>query len=72
VTTHIPNVTLNNTVEMLRLGYGVFQIPPDEIKEAVATALTHAGDGVGCDRMNSAWPRWPALGGPTSTEPRER
>ena len=35
----IPNVTLNNGVEMPVVGFGVFQIPPDETEEAVSTAL---------------------------------
>lgn len=35
----IPTVTLNNSVEMPILGFGVFQIPPDETEQAVATAL---------------------------------
>ncbi|HEY5890642.1 MAG TPA: aldo/keto reductase [Acidimicrobiia bacterium] len=35
----MPNVTLNNGVEMPILGFGVFQIPPDDTEEAVATAL---------------------------------
>jgi len=35
----IPTVTLNNSVEMPILGFGVFQIPPDETQQAVATAL---------------------------------
>ena len=35
----IPTVTLNNSVEMPILGFGVFQIPPDETEPAVATAL---------------------------------
>ena len=35
----IPNVTLNNGVEMPILGFGVFQIPPEETEQAVATAL---------------------------------
>jgi len=38
-TTPIPTVTLNNGVEMPILGFGVFQIPPDETERAVATAL---------------------------------
>ena len=38
-TTQIPTVTLNNGVEMPILGFGVFQIPPDETEQAVATAL---------------------------------
>jgi 2,5-diketo-D-gluconate reductase A len=36
---HDPHVTLNNGVEMPILGFGVFQIPPEETEEAVATAL---------------------------------
>jgi 2,5-diketo-D-gluconate reductase A len=35
----IPSVALNNGVEMPILGFGVFQIPPDETEPAVATAL---------------------------------
>jgi 2,5-diketo-D-gluconate reductase A len=35
----IPTVTLNNSVEMPILGFGVFQIPPDDTEQAVATAL---------------------------------
>ena len=35
----IPNVTLNNGVAMPILGFGVFQIPPDDTEEAVATAF---------------------------------
>jgi 2,5-diketo-D-gluconate reductase A len=35
----IPDVTLANGVEMPTLGFGVYQIPPDETEEAVATAL---------------------------------
>jgi 2,5-diketo-D-gluconate reductase A len=38
-TTQIPTVTLNNGVEMPILGFGVFQIPPDETEQAVTTAL---------------------------------
>ncbi len=34
-----PLLTLNNGVEMPALGFGVFQTPPDETAEAVATAL---------------------------------
>jgi 2,5-diketo-D-gluconate reductase A len=37
--TEVPNVTLSNGVEMPILGFGVFQIPPDETEQAVATAL---------------------------------
>ncbi|POX64550.1 oxidoreductase [Streptomyces sp. Ru62] len=35
----IPNVTLNNGIEMPQLGFGVFQVPDDETTAAVATAL---------------------------------
>jgi 2,5-diketo-D-gluconate reductase A len=38
-TTQVPTVTLNNAVEMPVLGFGVFQIPPDETERAVAAAL---------------------------------
>jgi 2,5-diketo-D-gluconate reductase A len=38
-TTTIPTVTLNNGVEMPVLGFGVFQIPPDQTKQTVADAL---------------------------------
>ncbi|HEX7354217.1 MAG TPA: aldo/keto reductase [Mycobacteriales bacterium] len=34
-----PTVTLNNGVEIPQLGYGVFQIPPDDVYDAVTTAL---------------------------------
>ena len=37
--TQVPTVTLNNGVEMPILGFGVFQIPPEETEQAVATAL---------------------------------
>ncbi|MFF8909524.1 aldo/keto reductase [Streptomyces olivaceoviridis] len=37
--TSIPNVTLNNGIEMPQLGFGVFQVPDDETTAAVATAL---------------------------------
>ena len=32
-------VTLNNRVEMPALGFGVFQTPPDETRDAVGSAL---------------------------------
>ena len=32
-------ITLNNGVEMPMLGFGVFQIPPEETEQAVAEAL---------------------------------
>jgi 2,5-diketo-D-gluconate reductase A len=35
----VPVVTLNNGVEIPQLGFGVFQIPPDQTFEAVTTAL---------------------------------
>jgi 2,5-diketo-D-gluconate reductase A len=35
----VPMVTLNNGVEIPQLGFGVFQIPPDQTAEAVSTAL---------------------------------
>jgi 2,5-diketo-D-gluconate reductase A len=35
----VPTITLNNGVEIPQLGFGVFQIPPDETVEATATAL---------------------------------
>ena len=35
----VPSVALNNGVEMPILGFGVFQIPPDETEQAVVTAL---------------------------------
>jgi len=37
--TTVPNVTLNNGVAMPILGFGVFQIPPEDTERAVATAL---------------------------------
>jgi 2,5-diketo-D-gluconate reductase A len=37
--TNVPTVTLNNGVEMPVLGFGVYQIPPEDTEEAVATAL---------------------------------
>ena len=35
----VPNLTLNNGVEMPILGFGVFQIPPEDTERAVAEAL---------------------------------
>lgn len=35
----VPNVTLNNGVEIPQLGFGVFQVKPDETFQAVSTAL---------------------------------
>ena len=37
--TTVPNVTLNNGVEMPILGFGVYQIPPDDTERAVTEAL---------------------------------
>lgn len=37
--TDIPNLTLNNGVELPALGLGVFQTPPDETRDAVTAAL---------------------------------
>ena len=39
MTTTVPNVTLNNGVEMPILGFGVYQIPPEDTERAVAEAL---------------------------------
>jgi 2,5-diketo-D-gluconate reductase A len=35
----VPSITLNNGVEIPQLGFGVFQIPPEETEAATATAL---------------------------------
>ncbi len=35
----IPNVTLNNGVQMPQIGFGVFQVPDDETTAAVSSAL---------------------------------
>jgi 2,5-diketo-D-gluconate reductase A len=37
--TSVPNIALNNGVEIPQLGFGVFQIEPDDTAEAVAEAL---------------------------------
>jgi 2,5-diketo-D-gluconate reductase A len=37
--TSVPNITLSNGVEMPILGFGVYQIPPEDTEAAVATAL---------------------------------
>jgi 2,5-diketo-D-gluconate reductase A len=37
--THVPNVTLNNGVEMPILGFGVFQVPPQDTESVVSEAL---------------------------------
>jgi len=39
MTVQVPNVTLNNGVEMPILGFGVFQIPADETEKVVTDAL---------------------------------
>jgi 2,5-diketo-D-gluconate reductase A len=39
MTTNVPSVLLNNGVEMPILGFGVYQIPPEETEHAVASAL---------------------------------
>jgi 2,5-diketo-D-gluconate reductase A len=39
VPTDIPQVTLNNGVQMPILGFGVFQIPDEQTEQAVADAL---------------------------------
>jgi 2,5-diketo-D-gluconate reductase A len=36
---NVPRVTLNNGVEMPILGFGVYQVPPDETEKAVSDAL---------------------------------
>lgn len=38
-TNSVPTITLNNGVEIPQLGFGVFQIPPEDTKKATATAL---------------------------------
>jgi diketogulonate reductase-like aldo/keto reductase len=35
----VPDITLDNSVEMPSIGLGVFQTPPDETRSAVAAAL---------------------------------
>ena len=35
----VPTLTLNNGVEIPQLGFGVFQIPPEETAAATGTAL---------------------------------
>jgi hypothetical protein len=39
MTAKVPGLTLNNGVELPSIGLGVFQTPPDETRNAVATAL---------------------------------
>jgi 2,5-diketo-D-gluconate reductase A len=40
MTTPVPNVILNNGVEMPILGFGVYQIPPEDTERAVSEALS--------------------------------
>ena len=35
----IPDITLNDGRTIPQLGFGVFQVPPPETREAVATAI---------------------------------
>ena len=35
----VPTITLNNGVQIPQLGFGVFQIPPEDTKDATLTAL---------------------------------
>ena len=35
----VPTITLNNGVEIPQLGFGVFQIEPEETRETTLTAL---------------------------------
>src|ERR1700712_3292731 len=35
----VPTLTLNNGVTIPQLGFGVFQVPPDEVIEPVKTAI---------------------------------
>jgi 2,5-diketo-D-gluconate reductase A len=37
--TDVPMITLNNGVQIPQLGFGVFQIPPDQTRDATLTAL---------------------------------
>ncbi|HET9075764.1 MAG TPA: aldo/keto reductase [Acidimicrobiales bacterium] len=37
--THVPNLKLNNGVEIPQLGFGVFQVRPEDTVDAVTTAL---------------------------------
>ncbi len=37
--TSVPNITLNNGVEIPQLGFGVYQVKPDETKDATLEAL---------------------------------
>lgn len=35
----IPSITLNNDMQMPIIGFGVYQIPPEETEQAVSSAL---------------------------------
>jgi 2,5-diketo-D-gluconate reductase A len=35
----VPTILLNNGVEIPQLGFGVFQVPPEQTEEATRTAL---------------------------------
>lgn len=37
--THVPTITLNNGATIPQLGFGVYQIPPEDTADAVSTAL---------------------------------
>jgi len=37
--THVPTITLNNGVVIPQLGFGVYQITPDDTKQATLDAL---------------------------------
>lgn len=39
MTSTVPDITLNNGVSIPQLGFGVFQIPPDQTEDATALAL---------------------------------
>src|SRR5256885_1037383 len=40
MTTQVPKITLNNGVEMPILGFGVFQVPPEDTEGVVSDALS--------------------------------
>ena len=35
----VPTIRLNNGVEIPQLGFGVYQVPPEDTADAVSTAL---------------------------------
>jgi diketogulonate reductase-like aldo/keto reductase len=39
VSSHVPGITLNNGTELPAIGFGVFQMPPEETRAAVTAAL---------------------------------